>query len=732
MKLLALLSLLFAVWATGSTNTKPLSLTIPWSSNTKANDYRCVAAQVPAEAKYLVRFEPRVNTTSVHHMLLFGCHVPFATNQTWDCKAMSKLCSGSFAAHILFGWGRNASGIQLPEGVGFKVGASTDISWFVLQLHYSSQPPSTQPSPGLIVQLTDGEKQSVAGVYVLAAYGYKPIPPTTDVVNFDLACHHHGNPIVPIAFRVHAHSLGIKITGYVVKNSGKEWVELGSKSPQDPQAFYPIVSNVTVTEGDYLAARCVYSSIGVTQTVHIGADTSDEMCNFYIMYSTANTPSAVTYGSCSQPAEQSLVFPEEEDEEDYECPEIVPPVDWQKKEANLRVDDQWALNGVSGNGAMSVLGLSLGQVTAVQAHNGHVYILHRGVVVWDYKSFDPTDHYTGIADGPIQQPTVLQLNSTGHLVTKWGENKFYMPHGLTIDTAGNYWITDVAMHQVFKFSPQHEQLLELGVKFTPGNDHNHFCKPASVAVDAVTGVVFVADGYCNSRVVVFSPTGQYVKEQSAAVNNIVLNVVHKLVIVEKLDQLLVADRENGRIIAYRLQDLRLLWSMVLPELGGKVYSIDVDSSAGVRLFAVSTGSEVGVTYDQSGIVLDKWGPLNAKFLNPHDVAMDTDFSAVYVVEIGPNRIWKFTREPKNDNTTSVLKVVAVVLTLLVLLVGLVVICLTMMYCNNGQWSRRRRMDLRKKASQLFNNGGHRGFAKVRTFDPDASDEGDEMTIFSKM
>jgi len=101
------------------------------------------------------------------------------------------------------------------------------------------------------------------------------------------------------------------------------------------------------------------------------------------MYSTANTPSAVTYGECSQPAGQSLVFPEEE--EDYQCPDIVPPVDWQKKEAKLRVDDQWALNGVSGNGAISVLGLSLGQVTAVQAHNGHVYILHRGVVAWDSK-----------------------------------------------------------------------------------------------------------------------------------------------------------------------------------------------------------------------------------------------------------------------------------------------------------------------------------------------------------
>ena len=121
-------------------------------------------------------------------------------------------------------------------------------------------------------------------------------------------------------------------------------------------------------------------------------DTTDEMCNFYIMYSTANNPTAVTDASCSQPAQQSLVFPEEEEkeeeeeeEDDYECPSAVPPLDWQKKEAKLQVDDHWSLNGVSGNGAMSVLGLSLGQVTAVQARKGHVYILHRGIVNWDQK-----------------------------------------------------------------------------------------------------------------------------------------------------------------------------------------------------------------------------------------------------------------------------------------------------------------------------------------------------------
>lgn len=73
---------------------------------------------------------------------------------------------------------------------------------------------------------------------------------------------------------------------------------------------------------------------------------------------------------------------------------------------------------------------------------------------------------------------------------------------------------------MFKFTSQRKKALELGVAFSPGSDRNHFCKPASVAVDAETGVVFVGDGYCNSRIVLFSPTGEYLMEQNAAVNNL--------------------------------------------------------------------------------------------------------------------------------------------------------------------------------------------------------------------
>lgn len=46
----------------------------------------------------------------------------------------------------------------------------------------------------------------------------------------------------------------------------------------------------------------------------------------------------------------------------------------------------------------------------------------------------------------------------------------------------------------------------------PGSDKNHFCQPTDVAVDPITGFIYVSDGYCNSRIIQFSPDGLYVMQ----------------------------------------------------------------------------------------------------------------------------------------------------------------------------------------------------------------------------
>lgn len=85
-----------------------------------------------------------------------------------------------------------------------------------------------------------------------------------------------------------------------------------------------------------------------------------------------------------------------------------------------------------------------------------------------------------------------------------------MPHGLTVDKQSNVWVTDVALHQVFKFPPNGgsgQPVLALGTRFEPGNDDTHFCKPSGIAV-MTSGDFFVSDGYCNHRIVKFSADGR--------------------------------------------------------------------------------------------------------------------------------------------------------------------------------------------------------------------------------
>jgi peptidylamidoglycolate lyase len=57
-----------------------------------------------------------------------------------------------------------------------------------------------------------------------------------------------------------------------------------------------------------------------------------------------------------------------------------------------------------------------------------------------------------------------------------------MPHGLTIDGHDNVWLTDVALQQVYKVSPEGKLLLTLGERGVAGDDEGHFNRPTAVAV----------------------------------------------------------------------------------------------------------------------------------------------------------------------------------------------------------------------------------------------------------
>lgn len=199
--------------------------------------------------------------------------------------------------------------------------------------------------------------------------------------------------------------------------------------------------------------------------------------------------------------------------------------------------------------------IKFGQISGVSIDpNGNIGIFHRGSRVWNRNTFDNTNRFDR-NERPIQENTIILLDKLGRKLLEWGANMFYLPHGLTIDMYGNYWITDVALHQVFKFDAKDiakmkditklkkrqyiqekmflnnhnfDPLLEnnvlkpsmiLGEAFEPGHDEKRFCKPTAVAVES-NGDFFVSDGYCNSRIIKFNAKGEIILQWGRHVNGI--------------------------------------------------------------------------------------------------------------------------------------------------------------------------------------------------------------------
>ena len=131
--------------------------------------------------------------------------------------------------------------------------------------------------------------------------------------------------------------------------------------------------------------------------------------------------------------------------------------------------------------------------------------------------------------------------------------------------------------------------MTLGKAFEPGSDNSHFCKPAAVAVMS-TGDFFVADGYCNSRVVKFNSRGEKILEWGRAYQPnmfagvqswfsrlsppaYAFQIPHALALAEEHDLLCVADRENGRIQCFKASNGEFEYKIESLDFGGRLFSV---------------------------------------------------------------------------------------------------------------------------------------------------------------
>nr|XP_013000994.1 peptidyl-glycine alpha-amidating monooxygenase isoform X9 [Cavia porcellus] len=648
-----------------------LDIRMPGVTPKESDTYFCMSMRLPVdEEAFVIDFKPRASMDTVHHMLLFGCNMPSSTGNDWFCDEGT--CKDK--ANILYAWARNAPPTRLPKGVGFRVGGQTGSKYFVLQVHYgdiSAFRDNHKDCSGVTLHLTRVPQPLIAGMYLMMSVD-TVIPPGEEVVNSDISCHYKMYPMHVFAYRVHTHHLGKVVSGYRVRKG--QWTLIGRQSPQLPQAFYPVEHPVEVSFGDILAARCVFTGEGRTEATHIGGTSSDEMCNLYIMYY-MEAKHAVSFMTCTQnvapdvfrtiPPEANIPIPVKPDmvmmhghhKETENKDKIALPQQPKREEEEVLDQDFHVEEALDWPGIY----LLPGQVSGVALDpNNNLVIFHRGDHVWDGDSFDSKFVYQQRGLGPIEDDTILVIDPNNAAVLRSsGKNLFYLPHGLSIDKDGNYWVTDVALHQVFKLDPNSKgPLLILGRSMQPGSDQNHFCQPTDVAVDPGTGAIYVSDGYCNSRIVQFSPRGEFVTQWGEGTSGSSpkpgqFRVPHSLALAPHLGQLCVADRENGRIQCFKTDTKEFVREIKHASFGRNVFAISyvpglLFAVNGKPYFRDQEPLQGFVMNFSNGEIIDVFKPIRKHFDMPHDIVASED-GTVYIGDAHTNTVWKFILTEKMEH-----------------------------------------------------------------------------------
>ena len=273
----------------------------------------------------------------------------------------------------------------------------------------------------------------------------------------------------------------------------------------------------------------------------------------------------------------------------------------------------------------------------VDSH-GRVFVFHRAGRTWQ----EP------LPTSLIPRPTIVVFDgASGQMLRQWGAGIFAMPHGLTIDSHDNVWVTDVALHQVFKFSPSGELLMTIGERAVAGSDERHFNRPTDIAV-LPDGSFYVSDGYRNTRVAYFAADGRFLSQWGRPGNGPgEFNVPHAIK-VDAQGRVYVADRENDRVQVFTAKG-QFISEWRSPRMG-RPYSLALIDNG---LAAVADGGEQPAQAPyRSGMALvtrsgqvvstfGRFGNYDGQFLMAHDVAADA-LGNLYVVDIAGQRVQKFS------------------------------------------------------------------------------------------
>lgn len=259
-------------------------------------------------------------------------------------------------------------------------------------------------------------------------------------------------------------------------------------------------------------------------------------------------------------------------------------------------------------------GWTLGRCSAVAVNSrGEIHLFHRG------------------------EHTILCFDSQGNYLRSWGDDVIGTAHGLRIDRDDNVWTTDIGNHRVHKFAPDGKLLMALGTgKAGAGSDQ--FNKPTDVAFGP-QGEFYVSDGYGNTRVLKFSPSGALITSWGKPGKGPgEFNLPHSIV-VDRQGRILVGDRENNRVQIFDETGKFLdEWKGFAP------FGLALDKDG--QLFVADGRVHKVLRLNASGQVAQSWGQKGTapgEFELPHMLTLDAAGNLL-VAEVNGKRLQLLRRK----------------------------------------------------------------------------------------